>query len=482
MIGNIVLTIVALVSVGLTRLLFNAIVIRSFGPEVLGNINLAISTACLFSLVASAGLGPAATKYIAEYLGKGEKENSRCSFTIGLFLTVGLSVIMSLVMFRFSKQLATAMNAEPSWFVKTSLIVMLYSLYLFYKNTYYGINKVKTYLKSEIFADVVFFLALFILVIYKLTAFLVVPFILLYTIFLLCAVYTQRSWISFSFMNDLRFKKISMEMLSFSAICMLGTSASMGGRLFSTMLTGSYATLAETGYYSAVLSVSMPFYLLPRSIGLVLFPSIALYYGRKDLKSIERVLSQSTKWLLVTASLPCGIAVIFSELIFRVVTGADYAPGILALRILLVHVYVGIIGVPAINTLLGTKYAYIPNTASVLGLIVAIACWKVLIPTLGIVGTAIGILAMIVTIVCICVYFAQKLFGSDVLASIRIALVAAVMAVASILLGKALFSSPLYSRIVACVIFTVGFTSTYRTDLCDIGKRVWEKIKTSRAL
>ena len=85
MIENIALTIIALVSVGLTRLLFNAIVIRSFGPQILGNINLAISTACLFSLVASAGLGPAATKYIAEYLGKGEKENSRCSFTIGAF-------------------------------------------------------------------------------------------------------------------------------------------------------------------------------------------------------------------------------------------------------------------------------------------------------------------------------------------------------------------------------------------------------------
>lgn len=157
MLRKVILTIIALGSLGLTKLIFNAVIIRRFGPELLGNINLAISTAFLFSLFASAGLSPATTKYIAQYAGKSDEKNSKRSFTIGLSFNLILSMIMSLLMFANSKQLAELMNGEQIWFAKASLMVFLYSLYLFCKSAYFGINRVETYFKNEIFADTVFF-------------------------------------------------------------------------------------------------------------------------------------------------------------------------------------------------------------------------------------------------------------------------------------------------------------------------------------
>jgi len=209
MFNKVILTIIAVAGVGLTRLAFNTMVIRRFGPELLGNINLSISTAFLFSLFATAGLCPAATKYIAQYAGRNDEKNIKRSFTIILFFVLVLSVIMSVLMFANSKQLAQFMNGKQIWFAKASLVVFLYSLYLFCKRAYYGIDKVGTYFKSEMFADAIFFLTLFILVLFNLASFLIMPFILLYSIFLLWALCVQRSWVSISLCTKIsKIKKI----------------------------------------------------------------------------------------------------------------------------------------------------------------------------------------------------------------------------------------------------------------------------------
>jgi O-antigen/teichoic acid export membrane protein len=477
MIKSLALTIVALIFFGLTKLVFNTVVIRSYGPDILGNINLAISTAFLFSLISSAGLGPTTTKYIAHYIGRGERDISKYVYTIALLLTVTLSAVMCLLMFAYSRQLARAMNGEASWFIRAAPIVFSYSLYTLFKCTYYGTERVGNYFKNEIFADGIFFFALFVFVLFGLTSFLVTPFVLLYSVFALWAIYAQRSLISFSLLTDRTvLKRIVKEMLSFFSVCFAGTSADMAGLYIGTILTGAYGTSAEAGYYSAALSVSMPFHLMSRSTALVVFPSMANYYGKKDFESIGRLLNMSTKWLIITSSFLCGLAVIFARLIFNIVAGIDHLPGVLTLRILLVTVYIAINGVPAVNSLSGTKYVHIPAIASIIGLILACISWILLIPVLGIVGTALGFLILTATGVSVSVYYAQKYFDGDLLASIRIALIVGGLVVTSGLLGEILFVSPLYSQIVGGILFIVTFIAIHWRDLSMIGNILRKKM------
>lgn len=351
MLTKIILTVIVLAGAGLTRLVFNAVVIRRFGPELLGNINLSISTAFLFSLFVTAGLCPAAAKYIAQYAGRNDEKNSKRSFTIILFFVLILSMIISLLMFVNSKRLAQFMNGKQIWFAKASLVVFLYSLYLFCKRAYYGIDKVATYFKNEIFADAVFFLTLVILVLFNLVSLLIMPFILFYSVFLLWALYAQRSWISLSLCTKIsKIRKNLKEIMSFSCISLVGTLSSMGGRHISTMLTGTYTSAKEVGYYSTSLSVSMALYLVANAVSMVLFPLMSRYYGRKDYASITSTLGNFSRWLLIVSSFLCGIALIFSRFIFNFVTGTDYRIGVFALQILIVGAYIGISGAPSIST------------------------------------------------------------------------------------------------------------------------------------
>jgi len=481
MIKKVILTIIALGSAGLTKLIFNVVVIRRFGPELLGNINLAISTAFLFSLFASAGLSPATTKYIAQYAGKSDEKNSKRSFTIGLFFNLILSMIMSLLMFANSRQLAQFMSGKQIWFAKASLVVFLYSFYLFCKSAYFGMNKAETYFKNEIFADAIFFLMLFILVLFNLASSLIMPFILLYSIFLLWALHAQRSWISIPLCTKTsEIKKNIKEMVSFSSIALLGGLSSMGGRYISTMLTGTYSSAKEVGYYSIALSVILPLYLLSNAVGMVLFPSISRYYGKEDYVSIGSTLNDSTRWLLIISSFLCGIAVIFGRFIFSILTGTDNQIGVFTLQILVISAYMGISGVPSINTLSGTKYVCIPNVAASIGLVLGIISWRVLIPSYGIIGTALGLVVLTATNTSISMYYAQKLFFNELFKNLKVVLFSGGVLVSSLLFGKYLFPSPSYSQIASGLVFTSIFIAIYKNELYTIGKGVWIEMITKR--
>lgn len=481
MIKKVILTIITLASAGLTKLIFNVVVIRRFGPELLGNINLAISTAFLFSLFASAGLCPAATKYIAQYAGKSDEKNSKCSFTIGLFFNLILSMIMSLLMFANSKQLAQFMGGKQIWFAKASLVVFLYSLYLFCKSAYFGINRVEAYFKNEIFADAVFFLTLFVLVFFNLASFLIMPFILLYFIFLLWALYVQRSWISIPLCTKTsEIKKNIKEMVSFSSIALLGSLSSVGGIYISTMLTGTYSSAKEVGYYSTILSVTMALSLVSNAVSMVLFPSMSRYYGKEDYASIRSTLNDSTRWLLIVSSFLCGIALIFSRFIFSIVTGTDYQVGVFALQILIVGAYVAINGVPSISSLSGTKYVHIPSIAALVGLALSIISWSVFIPRYGIIGTALGLVVLSAATTSIAMYYARKIFFHQLFKNLNIVLFSGCALASSLLFGKYLSRSPSYSQIASGLVFTLIFIAIYKNELYMAGKRIQKEIIIKR--
>ena len=481
MIKKVILTIIALGSAGLTKLIFNVVVIRRFGPELLGNINLAISTAFLFSLFASVGLSPAATKYIAQYAGKSDEKNSKRSFTIALFFNLILSVIISLLMFANSKQLAQFMGGKQIWFAKASLVAFLYSLYLFCKSAYFGMNRVEAYFKNEIFADAVFFLTLFVLVFFNLASFLIMPFILLYFIFVLWALRVQRSWISIPLCTKTsEIKRNIKEILSFSSIALLGGLSGTGGTYISTVLTGTYSSAKEVGYYSVALSVILPLYLLSKAVSTVLFPSMSRYYGKEEYASIGSTLNDSTRWLLIVSSFSCGIAVIFARFMFSIVAGTDNQIGALTLRILIISAYMGINRVPSVSTLSGTKYVHIPNIAAPIGLTLGIISWIMLIPSYGIVGTALGLVVLSATTTLITMYYAQKLFFDRLFTNLKVVLFSGCVLVNSLLFGKYLFPSPLYSQIASGLVFTSIFVAIYKNELYEMGKRVWIEMITKR--
>jgi len=69
--------------------------------------------------------------------------------------------------------------------------------------------------------------------------------------------------------------------------------------------------------------------------------------------------------------------------------------------------------VPSVSALSGTRYVMIPNAAGIIGLLISLALWPILIPRLGIDGTAIGYISGSIITSIIILYYAIKYYGLD---------------------------------------------------------------------
>ena len=67
---NSIYTIAALACVGLVPFLFNILVARTFGKDVLGEVNIALSFSLIITLFVTNYFGTAGNKFLAEYRGR----------------------------------------------------------------------------------------------------------------------------------------------------------------------------------------------------------------------------------------------------------------------------------------------------------------------------------------------------------------------------------------------------------------------------
>jgi len=288
---NTILTIIALIFLGTTNMIFNIVIAKEFDAATLGSLNLVISTALLLSFVAVIGLGPAATKHLAEYLGKGNTNGAKLSFQTTFRFVLILSMMLFLFAVVLSAPISNIIGVERKLFLLATPLIPLYAFYTLYKNSYYGVNKVKKYLKNEIIADVVFFMVLGVVVFY-LRCWLILPFVLLYLIF---TILSTADFLDYFKPVKNKQKGLTKKIMTFASISFIGTFASTSRMRLSMVVTGVYVSPEYVGYYAAAFSFLTALYLIPRAMGLALFPSFSYHYGKNDYGSITKMLNQSTK-------------------------------------------------------------------------------------------------------------------------------------------------------------------------------------------
>ena len=455
---NTILTIIALIFVGLTNLVFNILIGRKFDAETLGNINLVISTALLFSLVASTGFGNAATKFIAEHLGKGKTESAKLSFKISLKFTILLSGVLFVLYIVLSDFISTNIGVERKLFLTGTLLIPLYALYIIYKSSYYGVNIIGKYLKNEIFACSLFFITLYVTVFY-LERWLILPFIVLYSVFIIISTFDF-----FDYLKPIKAKQrgLTKSIAMFASISLMGTFANLGRSRLSVVLTGVYVSSQEVGWYAAAFSILTVLYLFPRAMSLVLFPSFSYHYGKEDYSVVSRILNQSTKWLtIITLFFGCT-SILLSKLILKTLFGQEYTNATLPLQILIMGACMTIMVSPSVSSLSGTKYVKIPNSAWILGLVSCLIFWPILIPIYSITGTALGFLLSSFIMTVIPAYYAWKHFNLKIDENLRVLVITIAIFLLVVLVHYILpFFSLLSSGILFCIIFIVVFRKIF---------------------
>ncbi len=441
LIKNSKITLIALFFVGITQLIFNVAIARFFNPTILGEVNLALSTAILFSVIVSSGLNPANNKFVAEYLGRKKQEKIKHIFSFSLFTTIIFSILITIILILLKENIMNLFNIT-SYYLISLPIILLYSLYLLLKGMFYGTNQIKDYFKIEIISRIIFFISLMFVIITK--SYFLLPFIVIYLLFVMLSLPKLKEYITFNFKD-----KIIKKVIKYAVIAFVGTFSSLARTRLSIIIPAIFLAKSEIGLFSVAFSLLTLFYFLLRAITLVMTPLISFKYGEDNKKDILNVLNLSNKYLTLCTILFSALTIILSKFILGLLFGQEYLVATTTLQILSLSALFTVIATPSVNTLSATKYVHIPSITGVLGLVLSILSWILLVPRYHLVGIAIGFLIGSVVNALIPIYYAKKHFKP------RSTLNLIIKGVLSFLVAIIFINIPLFSASIFTLIYII---------------------------
>ena len=457
LIKNIGITGIALVVLGLTKLIFNISIGRVFGASTLGIVTIAMSTA--FLLVTVTGFFQNATpKYMAEYLGRDDFDATKTMFKMGFFFTLCLSILVTFITLMFSEWISSKIGIERNIFLLAVPLISLYTFYLTYRRIYYGVNKVKQYLRVEIISDIFFLISLGVVIFYIKSQFLL-PFILSYMIFFILSTYSFRSYFGHSKADR---KIIAKRATSYSSLDLVGNLASMGTINLSVVLTGLYVSKEWIGYYAAATSIALLLTFVPKMIDPVLFSSQSYQFGKNRHDLINKTLNTFTKWLVLIVSLIGGLGILLSSLILKILFGISYTIASPILQLLFISVIVRLVGSPINSTFYGTKYIHLSMIWGLIGFATCVSTWLILIPVYGVFGTALGLCFGAISSLTFGLYYAHKHFNLELKENVKNLITFGL--ILTIAYAIQVFC-PYYPVILSIIVFSVVFISINKADL-----------------
>ncbi|MDP9239650.1 MAG: lipopolysaccharide biosynthesis protein [Actinomycetota bacterium] len=389
--ANTVLSLIAILALGVTRLLFSLLVSHRLGAAVLGRVNTQLSVATFASLAFATGTSVAATKFVPAALGRGDEAQARRALLLLLRWCVLGTVLTTVATALILPWLRPPFTTHE--IVATCALVVAYSAYTFVRGAQYGYGKVRRYAAIEVLCDAVAVTGALLVVLLHADLLLLLPFIAGYTLFAVLG------WIGLprpraSVAPDLPVA-LRREMRSYGVWAAVGIMTSTGFLQLSMVFAYHYGSKHEVGFYAAALVLTVPAYFVPRALSMALFPSMAHAFGRGDTDEIRRQVDAGTRILMV-ASLPFfAAAILLARPVLTIVFHPSYAQAHLVLELLLAATYVAIVSIPAVNSLSATQHALVrvPAFAALAGTTVGVVCWLLLGPAHGITGIAIGYLA-----------------------------------------------------------------------------------------
>jgi O-antigen/teichoic acid export membrane protein len=370
---------------GLVRFLTSLLVGRLAGDAVLGNVQSAISTALLLSLLWPTTTGSAASKFIARARGAGDTEQT-------------YAVAAHLRMRTAQAALLLAVIAVPIWIVIddghladalcVSALLLGYSGYSFTRGLQFGAGQIPRATFWDVCSATLGIVALVVTLLCGVRGGpLLLPLAASYTL------YTIAGWpwgAKGALASPLR-----REIDSFVAIGVAGTLASTGFLQLSVIIGKVVDTDAHVGQYSAAMALATPASLLAGSLSLTLFPSMAEAWGRGDTAGFRRQTDLATRALVLVMVAALGGIAVGSRFIVAVLWGSEFERAADLLPVLLLAVLGTTIGVASVNSLStrSQRGMVVASASSLAGLAVGAIVWAALARDHGVMGIAIGYLA-----------------------------------------------------------------------------------------
>lgn len=292
------------------------LIVRSFGPENFGRLNIAFSYVAIFMVLSDFGLNTISTREIAKNPQKKQKYFSNV-FTIKLLISF-LLIILSFI-------LSPILHADPfiqKLFILTVIFNLIQNLTNFFCAVFSGLEIMEFVFTTRI----IHYLGLFVSAIFVtqnrlgLDILLVAYIVTNMFMFIITLLMFKKRKIELSFSFDFVFwKKIMKETLPLLGIT-VATSIYLNN---DTILIGRYFGPQSTGLYQSAYKILFAF-LSVNIVNTALFPRISALIQQKSYQTLSRLIRFILSISLIILIPLAMIITVFSKQIMNVIYGPAY--------------------------------------------------------------------------------------------------------------------------------------------------------------
>lgn len=371
-------------------------VVHGLGTDRFGLLSLAWVVLGYFTIF-DLGLGRATTKFVAEALGKGERDQVPQILWTAVSFQLILGIIGAIVLFGITDLLVErVLNIPPQLIVEAKDTFHLIALSV-------PLVMVSSSFRGSIEAAQRFDLVNAVAIPSSTLTFLL-PVVGLYlgfslpgivALIVLARFVTLIAFIAINFRIVPQMRKFSGTPALFSKLFAFGgwiTITNIVGPVLvylDRFLIGSLLTMAAVAYYSAPYEMVTRISIITASLTLTLFPAFSALEGAKDRQRVGTFFARSIKYVLITSGPIVVLVVVYSKEILQIWLGGDFAAeSTVVIQILALGVLINSLAITPFALLQGTGRPDLPAKFHVIELpIYCVMAW-VLVNEFGIAGAA----------------------------------------------------------------------------------------------
>lgn len=372
------------------------IIARHLGASGYGLISIGASVLTVISSIALFGLGAGVTRFVSYYRGRGELSRVKGTISSGLQMVALLGVVLGLLTFILSRQIAVAFFKEPLLITPLKVFAIgipFLSLLGFSVAVFRGFKKIAYMVYSKQVFEVgtrMVLIGLFVLLGFRLLGISVAYLISLGVACVLSAYLLKRTFREQKGWKTTDRAAVGKQLLAFSLPLGAGQVLNRVRNKADTLILGYFLGAYQVGLFNAALPVARLLQLGLNSLNRLFMPSVSELYAEGRVEELQETYRRVAKWSFC-ATLPAFLVfVAFSRLVIRGLFGAEFQQASLSLVVIslgvLGNVSTGSFG----ETLIAIGKTRINMVLSLVLIAINVVLSVLLIPRIGILGAAIA--------------------------------------------------------------------------------------------
>lgn len=365
----------ALAASGSTTLGLNLVLARELDPSQYGQIVRAFAVAMAIAQISMAGIAPAAARLVAQ----GSDQAARFGRAPGAIrIVVGVSFLTSLLYIPLA---VSGLVPEGGWYLFGGLLLSwIYAIYFGIKSILFALDRVHRYAIFELISDVVFFAVLAAVVGRTAEASLMAP-VIAYALFILLASRYVRARA-----RERSRVVVDRALLHYSGLALIATYASVARFPIIVAVAGLVGGSLLAAPVALILSLAMPFFLVPQAAGAITFAEVAREPG-----SAARRVPEMVRLVGFLAASSAVLAALFAHPALEVVGGESYGSEATALAVVLLALVPQLATIPIGNAAAAGNGVRATATISLIGFAISVAGATIAVPAFDALGAAVAV-------------------------------------------------------------------------------------------